>query len=140
MCRIAWACTTSSMVNHLEIMKIEDNLECYVQLWEKLEETFRAFRRDYKRFCVRSILKTWLGRSTSEMFLWEVCFRSGLEGYEELPMPSLYPIKHRMFLQALVSTYLDKGTRGVKLPELDRAYSLAFGRGKALNINKKKQP
>lgn len=87
---------------------------------------------------MRSILRNWLGKGVSEALIWEVCHYSELEGYEELPVPSLYPRKHRMFLQALVGTYLGIGVRHVELPKLDKAYSLALGRGKTLNISKKK--
>lgn len=117
---------------------IENNKACFIQLWKQLDETYKAFRRDYKRFCMRSIVRNWLPQWVTEDRLWEIYTRSELEGYEELPDPALYPRKHRMFLQALVSTYLGIGKRAVKLPELDQAYKKAFSRGAALNINKKK--
>lgn len=120
-------------------MKIEDKLECYVKLWEKLDQTYREFDREYRRFCVRSILRSWLGRETPETFIREVCLRSGLEGYQLLSRPDLYPHKHRMFLQALVSTTLNIGKRQVTLEELDTAFTQAFGGRGTLNVNKKKK-
>lgn len=108
-----------------------------MQLWLKLNETFKAFQHDYKRFCVRNIVRSWMGRGVSENFLWEVCTISGLEGYQELRMPELYPHQSRMLLYALIRAHLGLGRMGVKLPELDHAYSLAFGKGRKLNIGKK---
>lgn len=121
-------------------MKIEPTKECFVQLWRELYETYREFEHDYRRFCVRSILRSWLGRETPETFIHDVCFRSGLEGYQLLQRPDLYPHKHRMFLQALISVSLKIGKRQVTLEELDTAFTQAFGgrRGR-LNVNKKKK-
>lgn len=42
-------------------MKIENNQECFVQLWLRLEHTRRLLEGRYKRFCIRSVLKSWFG-------------------------------------------------------------------------------
>ena len=37
----------------VKMVKIENNKECFVQLWLLLERTRRLLRGQYKRFCIR---------------------------------------------------------------------------------------
>ena len=60
-------------------------------------------------------------------------------GWDELPLPALYPRWHRELLRAVVATRLGIGTRKVSLPALDAAYTIAFPRSTPININKKKR-
>ena len=60
----------------------------------------------YKRFCIRNVLKTWLGYEATDDFIWEVCHFSEQEGWNELQAPSLYPLKHRELLRAIVAVRL----------------------------------
>ena len=62
----------------------------------------------------------------------EVC------GWDELPPPKRCPRKHRELLRAIVSVTLGIGMRKVSLKELDRAYSIAFPKSTAINVNKKR--
>ena len=126
-------------------MKIENTQECFVQLWLELERTRRLLASQYRRFCIRHILKAWYGTRATDDFIWEVCNRTVVDdqqvyGYDVLPPPKLYPRKHREFLRALVSVTLGIGMRKVKLKALDRAYSIAFPRSTSINVNKKKTP
>jgi len=125
-------------------VKIENNKECFVQLWLLLERTRRMLGAQYKRFCIRNVLKTWFGVQATDDFIWEVCHNTVVNdepvcGNDTLPPPSLYPRKHRELLRAIVSVKLGLSARQVKLPELDAAYSIAFPNSTALNINKKKK-
>lgn len=125
-------------------MKIENTQACFVQLWRKLERTRQLFGSQYKRFCIRNILKSWFGPLATDEFIWQVCSRTIVSdeqvcGNDTLPPPSLYPRKHRELLRAIVTVYLGLATREVKLAELDAAYSVAFPNSTALNINKKKK-
>ena len=123
---------------------IQNNQACFVQLWLRLERTRRLLGGQYKRYCIRNVLKTWFGFEANDDFIWEVCHRAAVddepqEGWNELPPPSLYPRKHRELLRAIVSVKLGIGTRKVHLPDLDRAYSIAFPKSTPLNVNKKKR-
>ncbi|MBO4565462.1 MAG: hypothetical protein J5720_08510 [Bacteroidaceae bacterium] len=124
-------------------MKIENTQQCFVQLWLRLERTRRLLASQYKRYCIRNILKEWYGTRATDDFIWEVCNRTVVDdqqvyGYDALPPPKLYPRKHREFLRALVSVTLDIGMRQVSLKALDRAYSIAFPNSTPINVNKKK--
>ena len=126
------------------MVKIENNKECFVQLWLLLERTRRMLGAQYKRFCIRNVLKAWFGVQATDGFIWEVCHNTVVNdepvcGNDTLPPPSLYPRKHRELLRAIVSVKLGLSARQVKLPELDAAYSIAFPNSTALNINKKKK-
>ena len=130
--------------NQLCIMNYNNTQECFVQLWLRLERTRRLLGGQYKRYCIRNVLKTWFGFEANDDFIWEVCHRAAVddepqEGWNELPPPSLYPRKHRELLRAIVSVKLGIGTRKVHLPDLDRAYSIAFPKSTPLNVNKKKR-
>ena len=125
-------------------MVIENSYECFVQLWLRLERTRQLFGMQYKRFCIRRVMKSWLGSEATDDFIWEVCFRTVVDdqqvyGLDILPPPALYPRKSREFLRALVSVKLGIGMRKVDLKALDRAYSIAFPHSTPININKKRR-
>ena len=121
------------------MMEIQNTQECFVLLWRKLERTRRLLRGQYKRFCIRHVLKTWFGFEASDNFIWEVCTRCEQEGWNELPPPSLYPRQHRELLRAIVSVKLGISYYRVNLKALDAAYSIAFPKSTPLNVNKKKR-
>ena len=125
-------------------MEIRNEQECYVQLWLKLERTRQMLGVQYKRFCIRNVLKAWFGVLATDDFIWEVCHRVVVNdeqvcGNDILPPPSLYPRKHRELIRAIVSVKLGLSARQVKLTELDAAYSEAFPNSTAINVNKKKR-
>jgi hypothetical protein len=121
------------------MIEIENTQECFVQLWLRLERTRRLLGGQYKRFCIRRVLKTWFGFEANDNFIWEVCNRSGQAGWDELPLPSLYPRKHRELLRAIVSVKLGISYYKVDLKALDSAYSIAFPKSTPINVNKKKR-
>ena len=126
------------------MIEIENNEECFVQLWRRLERTRQMFGMQYKRFCIRRVMKSWLGSEATDDMIWEVCFRTVVDdeqvyGLDELPAPALHPRKSREFLRALVAVKLGIGMRKVNLDALDRAYSVAFPHSTPLNVNKKKR-
>ena len=125
------------------MIEIQNTQECFVQLWRKLERTRRLLGGQYKRFCIRNVLKTWFGFEANDDFIWEVCNRIDLDepiyGWDELPPPRLYPRKHRELLRAIVSVVLGIGMREVHLKALDKAYSIAFPNSTTINVNKKKK-
>lgn len=125
-----------------------------VQLWQMLERTEDYLKGNYKRFCPRNILKLWHSEGIFKVSprgglegasfhggldgaLWDVCNLSSLEGYEQLPSVTLYPLKHREFLRAIISVNLSIGMREVNLKALDRAFSIAFPHATPINKNKK---
>ena len=90
------------------MMNVENNLECFVQLWRKLERTRRLLGGQYKRFCIRNVLKAWFPADATDDFIWEICHLAAVddepqEGWNELPLPSLFPRKHRELLRAIVA-------------------------------------
>ena len=98
----------------------------------------------YKRFCIRNVLKAWFGPLATDDFIWEVCHRAAVddepqEGWNALPLPSLYPRKHRELLRAIVSVRLDISKYKVNLKALDKAYSIVFPESTTINVNKKKK-
>ena len=102
------------------------------------------FGMQYKRFCIRRVLQSWLGSEATDDFVWEVCFNTVVDeqqmyGYDILPAPALHPRASREFLRALVAVKLGIGMRKVDLKALDRAYSAAFPHSTPLNVNKKKR-
>ena len=119
-------------------MEIINNQECFVLLWRRLERTRRLLGGQYKRFCIRRVLKSWFAGEATDDFIWEVCRRCEQEGWNELPPPSLYPRKHRELLRAIVSVKLGISYYRVDLKALDKAYSIAFPKSTPLNVNKKK--
>ena len=126
------------------MVKIQNNQECFVQLWRRLERTRRLLGGQYKRFCIRNVLKSWFGGEANDDVIWEVCHTTVVdgepqEGWNELPVPSLYPRRHRELLRAIVAVRLGIGMRKVDLKALDKAYSIAFPNSTPININKKKR-
>ena len=120
-------------------MELENTQECFVQLWRKLERTRRLLGGQYKRFCIRRVLKTWFGYEATDNFIWEVCTRCEQEGWNELPLPSLYPRKHRELLRAIVSVKLGISYYRINLRALDKAYSIAFPKSTPINVSKKRR-
>ena len=120
-------------------MVIDNNQACFVQLWLRLERTRQLFQRQYKRFCVRRVLKLWFGGEANDDFILEICNLSDLAGYDELPPPSLYPRKHRELLRAIVSVKLGISYYRVNLRALDKAYSIVFPKSTPINVSKKKR-
>ena len=126
------------------MVKIENNKECFVQLWRRLERTRQMLGGQYKRFCIRNVLKAWFGPLATDDFIWEVCHHTIVDdewacGNDMLKPPSLYPRKHREFLRAIVAVSLGITLRKVDLKALDAAYSEAFPNSTPLNVNKKKK-
>ena len=131
-------------------MTIENTQECFVQLWRQLERTRRLLGGQYKRYSVRNVLRVWFGYEATDDFVWEVCRMATLGlnngnddepiyGNDILPLPSLYPRKHRELLRAIVAVRLGLSIRKVSLPALDAAYSIAFPNSTSINVNKKKK-
>ena len=116
---------------------VENNQECFVQLWRRLERTRRLLGGQYKRFCIRNVLKSWFGGEADDDMIWEVCRLSEQEGWNELPLPSLYPRKHRELLRAIVSVWLGISYYKINLKALDSAYSIAFPKSTPLNVSKR---
>ena len=126
------------------MMEIRNDYECFVQLWLRLERTRQLLGMQYKRFCIRRVLQSWLGAEADDDFIWEVCFNTVVDdrqfyGLDLLPAPALHPRASREFLRALVAVRLGIGMRKVDLKALDRAYSEAFPHSTPLNVNKKKR-
>ena len=125
-------------------MEIRNNQACFVQLWLRLERTRQMLGGQYKRFCIRNVLKSWFGPLATDDFIWEVCHNTVVNdeqvcGNDTLPPPSLYPRKHRELLRAIVSVKLGISMRRVDLKALDAAYSEAFPNSTPINVNKKKR-
>ena len=125
-------------------MDIRNNQACFVQLWLRLERTRQMLGGQYKRFCIRNVLKSWFGPLATDDFIWEVCHNTVVNdeqvcGNDTLPPPSLYPRKHRELLRAIVSVKLGISMRRVDLKALDAAYSEAFPNSTPINVNKKKR-
>ena len=126
-------------------MKIENTQECFVQLWLWLERTRQLLAGQYKRFCIRHVLRSWFGLRATDDLIWEVCHQASqgtdeqLCGGDILPPPRLYPRKHRELLRAIVAVTLGIGYYRVDLKALDAAYSLAFPGSTPLNVNKKRR-
>ena len=126
------------------MITIENNQECFVQLWRMLERTRRLLGGQYKRFCIRRVLKSWFGVEANDDFIWEVCHMAAVdgepqEGWNELPVPSLYPRKHRELLRAIVAVKTGNSFYKIDLKALDAAYSIAFPHSTPINVNKKKK-
>ena len=121
------------------MISVDNNKDCFVQLWLQLERTRQLLTRQCKRFCIRRILKLWFGVEASDNFIWEVCHLCEQEGWNELQAPSLYPRKHRELLRAIVSLRTGISFYKVDLKALDAAYSIAFPNSTPINVNKKKR-
>ena len=125
-------------------MEIQNTQECFVQFWRKLERTRRLLGGQYKRFCIRNVLKAWFGYEATDDFIWEVCHQATVddepqEGWNELPLPSLYPRKHRELLRAIVAVRLGISYYRINLRAIDKAYSIVFPKSTPINVNKKKR-
>ena len=116
---------------------VENNQKCFVQLWRRLERTRRLLGGQYKRFCIRNVLKSWFGGEADDDMIWEVCRLSEQEGWNELPLPSLYPRKHRELLRAIVAVKTGISFYKINLKALDSAYSIAFPKSTPLNVSKR---
>ena len=132
------------MVKIILDMEISNNQACFVQLWLQLERTRQLLAGQYKRFCIRNVLKSWFGPLATDNYIWEVCHNVVVNdeqvcGNDTLPPPSLYPRKHRELLRAIVAVSLGISLRKVDLKALDAAYSEAFPNSTPININKKKR-
>ena len=127
------------------MITIENNFECFVELWRKLEHTRRLLGMQYRRFCVRNVMRSWFGSEASDEMIWEVCRLATFDderpvyGLDELPVPSLYPRPSRELLRAVVAVRLGIGMRKVDLCALDRAYTVAFPHSTPLNVGKKRR-
>jgi hypothetical protein len=126
------------------MIEIKNSQDCFVQLWRMLERTRRLLGGQYKRFCIRRVLKLWFGIEANDDFIWEVCHLAAVdgepqEGWNELPLPSLYPRKHRELLRAIVAVKTGISFYKIDLKALDRAYSIAFPHSTPINVNKKKR-
>ena len=126
------------------MIEIQNTQDCFVQLWRMLERTRRLLGGQYKRFCIRRVLKLWFGIEANDDFIWEVCHLAAVdgepqEGWNELPVPSLYPRKHRELLRAIVAVKTGISFYKIDLKALDRAYSIAFPHSTPINVNKKKK-
>ena len=127
------------------MMNIENNKACFVQLWLRLERTRQLLAGQYKRFCIRHVLRSWFGLRATDDLIWEVCHQASqgtdepLCGGDILPPPRLYPRKHRELLRAIVAVSLGISYYRVDLKALDAAYSLAFPGSTPLNVNKKRR-
>ena len=126
------------------MITIENTQKCFVQLWLRLERTRRLLGGQYKRFCIRNVLKSWFPAEANDNFIWEVCHSAAVdgdpqEGWNELPAPSLYPRKHRELLRAIVAVKTGISFYRVDLKALDAAYSIAFPNSTPINVNKKKR-
>ena len=124
------------------MVTIENNKRCFVYLWLRLERTRHHLNAQGRRFCIRNVLKSWFGTEATDDFIWEVCHKATVddvpqEGWNELPLPSLYPRKHRELLRAIVATRLGISYWKINLNALDKAYSVAFPESTAINVNKK---
>ena len=119
------------------MIEIQNNQECFVQLWRMLERTRRLLGGQYKRYCIRHVLKSWFGGEATDNLIWEVCHLCEQEGWNELPLPSLYPRRHRELLRAIVAVRMGISYWKVHLKALDAAYSIAFPNSTPINVNKK---
>ena len=127
------------------MMNIENNKACFVQLWLRLERTRQLLAGQYKRFCIRHVLRSWFGLHATDDLIWEVCHQASqgtdepLCGGDILPLPRLYPRKHRELLRAIVAVSLGISYYRVDLKALDAAYSLAFPGSTPINVSKKRR-
>ena len=125
------------------IPTIENNEACFVQLWLRLERTQQLLLAQSRRFCIRNVLRSWFGTEATDVFIWKVCNKTVVDdrqayGWDLLPLPSLYPRKHRELLRAIVAVRLGINLRDVKRQVLEAAYSIAFPNSTPINVNKKK--
>lgn len=125
-------------------MDISNDQACFVRLWRQLERTRQLLGRQYRRYCIRRVLQSWLGPEATDELIWQVCYLTVADGRQYygldlLPPPTTHPRVSREFLRALVSVKLGIGMRKVDLKALDSAYSIAFPHSTPINIAKKKR-
>ncbi len=120
------------------MITVSNTQECFVQLWLRLERTRQLLQGQYRRYCIRNVLRLWFGTRATDDFIWEVCTRCGQEGWNELPSPLLSPRKPRELLRALTAVSLGISCYKVNLKALDAAYTIAFPNATPINVNKKK--
>ena len=121
------------------MIQVDNTQECFVQLWLQLERTRRLLGMQCKRYCIRNVLKAWFGGEATDDMIWEVCHLCEQEGWNELPLPSLYPRKHRELLRAIVAVRTGISFWKINLKVLDAAYSEAFPHSTPLNVNKNRK-
>ena len=121
------------------MIEIQNSQDCFVQLWLRLERTRRLLGGQYKRFCIRNVMKSGFGYEANDDCIWEVCHLCEQEGWNELPLPSLYPRKHRELLRAIVAVRTGISFWKINLKVLDAAYSEAFPHSTPLNVSKKRK-
>ena len=126
------------------ITEIENTQECFVQLWRELERTRQLLGMQYRRFCIRRILQSWLGPEATDDFIWDVCYNTVVDdeqvcGMDALPPPALSPRKSREFLIAFVEVKLGIGLHKVNTKALDAAYSIVFPNSTPIHVEKKKR-
>ncbi len=121
------------------MIDVQNTQECFVQLWLRLERTRQLLRGQCRRFCIRRVLKSWFGGEANDNFIWKVCRLCDQEGWNELPLPSLYPRKHRELLRAIVAVKTSISFYRINLRALDKAYSIAFPKSTPINVKKKKR-
>ena len=121
------------------MITIANNQECFVQLWRMLERTRQLLRGQCKRFCIRNVLKAWFPAEATDDFVWQVCRLSEQEGWNELPLPSVCPRRHRELLRAVVAVKTGISFWKVRLKALDAAYSIAFPNSTPINVNKRRR-
>jgi len=129
-------------VKRKDMINVDNTQACFVQLWLRLERTRQLLLGQHKRFCIRNVLKSWFGLRATDDFIWEVCHMAAVdgepqEGWNQLPLPSLYPRQHRELLRAIVSVRLGISFWRVNLQALDAAYTVAFPDSTPLNVSKK---
>ena len=124
--------------------EINNTQEGFVQLWRKLERTRQLLGMQYKRFCIRRVLQSWMGPEATDDFIWDVCYNTVVDdeqvcGMDILPPPALSPRKSREFLIAFVEVKLGIGLHKVNTKALDAAYSIVFPNSTPIHVEKKKR-
>ena len=122
---------------------INNQPDCFAELWLRLELTRQSLASRHKRFCIKRVLHDWYGDRISDDFIWLVCHRTAEDGdqicaLDELPPPELKPRKCREFLKALTAVQSGIGIRQVDLQALDQAYSQVFPQSPPINVRKKR--
>ena len=51
---------------------IQNTQECFVALWRELERTRQRFEAEYRRFCIRRVMREWFGAEATDDFIWDV--------------------------------------------------------------------
>ena len=70
------------------MMDIQNNQECFVRLWRQLERTRQHLHGQYRRYCIRNVLKTWFGYEATDDFIWHVCHLAAVDDEpQEAPTP-----------------------------------------------------